>query len=212
MKKTIVLLVFALILSGCSTYLTQTHNVSKTKKEYQKVLVLARSQNRIARSLFERDLAEFFASRGISATPSIDSGIDIPMEGQVSEAQAETIRQQLRDAGYDGAIVTNLVNTEEYKEVIPGSATTDYYPVYYGRFRRYVSYYPATTWEPDRLITGTRHVLESTLYDLREASGDNLQWVGRFVVEDPVKIEKATQKYAQELGKALMESSIKGGK
>ena len=176
MKKIVVLLGLFLMLSGCSTYLAQSHNVSKEKKEYQKVLVLARSQNRIARSLFERDMTEFLTSRGITATPSINSGIEIPMEGQISETQAESVGQRLQEEGYD------------------------------------VSYYPATSWEPDRLVTGTRHVLESTLYDLRETAGDNLQWVGSFVVEDPANIEKATQKYAQELGKALMESSMKAAR
>lgn len=209
MRNLVLLLGLALVLSGCSTYLTQSQNVSKEKKEYRKILVFARSQNRIARSLFERDVTEFLVEKGITATASLRSDIDIPIDRAVSEAESEAIRQTLIDRGYDGVIVTNLVNTEQYKEVIPGGMTTEYYPVYYGRFRRYVSFYPATTWEPDRLVTGTRHVLESTLYDLRETEEDNLQWIGRFVVEDPSKIEKATSKYATELCKALLESSIK---
>ena len=49
---------------------------------------------------------------------------------------------------------------------------------------------------------------ESALYDIRSTGGNSLQWVGRFKLEDPEDIQKATAQYAKELVNAMMEKSI----
>lgn len=198
-----------LLLSSCAgQYLTSSRNFSEQKKPYEKIVVIGVSKSRVARAAFEQEVVNLFAERGVTAVPSIRSGVELPLEGPISDQDASRLNQELIDAGFDGAIVTNLVDTSEYTDVIPGNRYTSYYPVRYGRFGRYVGYYPVQTWEPDRVVTGTRYVLESTLYALDKGTKDNLQWVGMFELANPGSVEKVSSKYARELTEALLKESI----
>ena len=208
MKKSILLIIFSLLLAGCGSYLTQSENVSNAKKPYSKVFVLAWSQNKIARGLFERDVAQALGEKGITAVRSPDSGIDIPTDQKLSESDAAALASQLRAQGFDGVVLTSLVNREEYKEEVPGSYSYGYNPAYSLHFGSYVGYYPAVTWEPGKQVTGTRFVLESTLYDLTSPKKENLQWIGWFEVEDPEDIQATTSRYAKELVSALLKSNM----
>lgn len=208
-RKNPLIWLLALLIMGCaSSYMTNSRNFSQEKKSYKKIVVIGVSQSRLARSQFEQDVADGLTARGVSAVPSYNSGIDIPMDGTLSDGQAAEVNRQLLAAGFDGAVVTNLVDASQYTDVIPGSSYTGYYPARYGRFGRYATYYPVQTWEPDRMVTGTKYVLESCLYALDEGQKDNLQWVGMFELKDPGDLKKVTGKYAAELTEELLKQSI----
>ena len=209
MKKHAFIWFVALLMTGCaSSYLTNSRNYSQEKKTYGKIAVIGVAKSRLARSQFEQEVADGLTARGVNAVPSYNSGIDIAMDGTLSDSQAAEVNRQLLAAGFDGAIVTNLVDASQYTDVIPGSSYTGYYPVRYGRFGRYATYYPVQTWEPDRMVTGTKYVLESCLYALDEGQKDNLQWVGMFELKDPKDLKKVTGKYAAELTEELLKQSI----
>jgi hypothetical protein len=209
MKRLVQLWVLPLLFVGCSVaYLTQSRNYSGIKKAYSKIAVIGVSKSQLSRAQFEEDVAGMLLGRGVNAIPSFKSEIDIPMQEKLSTEEAAEINRQLLDAGYDGAIITNLVNASEYTDVIPGNTYVGFYPVRYGRFRRYVAFYPVMAWEPDRLITGTKYILESCLYALDDNDGDNLQWVGMFELKNPRDLNTVTVKYASELTEALLRESI----
>jgi hypothetical protein len=208
MKKTILFLALSLSLVACGSYLTRAENVSKVKKSYSKVYVLFWSQNKIARGLFERDVAQALGEKGITAVRSLDSGIDIPTDQKISESDAAGLASQLRAQGFDGVVLTNLVDREEYKKEVPGRYSYGNYPAYSMHFGSYLGYYPAVSYEPGKQVTGTIFVLESTLYDLSSPKEENLQWIGWFELEDPEDIQKTTASYAHELVSALLKSNI----
>ncbi|MCO5726059.1 hypothetical protein [Robiginitalea marina] len=209
MKKYSIFLLIAMLVTSCATtYLTNSRNFSQEKRAYDKIVVIGISKSRVARAQFEQEVVNGLAAQGVNAISSNSSGIDIPMEGTLSDSQASELNQKLMQAGFDGAIITHLVNASEYTDVIPGNTYTGYYPVRYGRFGRYASYYPVQTWEPDRMVTGTKYVLESCLYALDNGQDDNLQWVGMFELKDPSNLQKVTEKYAGELTEALLKESI----
>ncbi len=209
MKKTAFIWILALLAAGCAgTYLTNSRNFSQEKRTYDKIIVIGESKSRVARAQFEQDVANGFRAQGVNAVASINSGIDIPMDGSLSDGDAARLNRQLLQAGYDGAVITHLVDASEYTDVIPGTPNTRYYPVRYGRFGRYVRYYPVQTWEPDRMVTGKKYVLESALYALDDGQKDNLQWVGMFELRNPSNLDQVTGKYAAELTGALLKESI----
>jgi hypothetical protein len=209
MKKGLyVLFLVSIILSGCSSYLTLSDNVSKKKEPYEKILVVGRSKQQTVRRQFEEQVALLLESNGIEAMSSASAGIEIPMDHQPNESEVERIRQAMIGKGYDGVVVTNLVDSRQYQDVIPGNSYTTAYPVRYGRFGRYVSYYPVSYWEPDRLETGVLYVLESAFYRLQPESDMGLQWLGRFELKNPSDIAKTSNKYAEELVKELLKESI----
>lgn len=210
MKKLVQFWVLSLLFSGCSaTYLTQSRNYSGIKKPYTKIAVIGVSKSQLSRAQFEEDVAGMLISRGINAIPSFKSEIGIPMQETLSLEEAAAINRKLLDKGYDGAIITNLVNASEYTDVIPGNTYIGFYPVRYGRFGRYAAFYPIMAWEPDRMISGKKYVLESCFYALDSSDRDNLQWAGMFELKDPKDLNTVTAKYAAELTEALIRESIR---
>lgn len=210
MKK-IVLLggAFLFLLSSCgSSYLANSTNVSQQKKSYDKILVVSRTKDQSIRINFENQVVQDLAANGVQALTSSGVIKSESFSKEVTKEQVAGLRQKLVSEGYDGVIVTNLINAKEYTDVTPGTMSSGYYPVRYGRFGRYYNAYPVTYWEPDRVETGIEYTLESCLYDISVDQKDNLQWVGRFKVRNPSDLVDAVEKYSGELTKALMESNI----
>jgi len=191
-----------------STYLTNSTNVSKQKKSYDKILVVSRTKDKTARINFENQVVNDLAANGVQAMTSVEVIRTDDFSKEVSEEQIASIREKLVADGFDGVIITNLINAEQYTDVTPGTMSTGYYPVRYGRFGRYYRAYPVNYWEPDRVESGVEYTLESCLYDISVDQKDNLQWVGRFKVKNPSDLLNAIEKYSGELTTALMESNI----
>jgi hypothetical protein len=210
MIKNFVLLWFCtLLLVGCgSSYLRESTNVSNIKKKYDKILVVAHTKDKVARIRAEGLVVNELAIRGIVAESSVDAIKTERFSEEMTDKEIESLISQLLDAGFSGVIITNVINTEEYTDVIPGSSNVGYHPEQYGRFGRYYSYYPATSWEPDRIETGVNYTVESCLYDLTVAMENNLQWVGRFKLKNPSDLTEAIAKYSKELADALLEQNI----
>ena len=210
MKK-IIFLVFGvcLFLTGCATtYLQQSTNVSNIKKSYDKLLIVSKSRDMTARIKAEQEMVKDLAAMGVKAESSIEVIKTESFNKELTEKELDELRESLVAQGFDGIVITNLINAQEYTEVVPGTPTTAYMPMRYGRFGRYYSYYPATYWEPDRVEKGIEYTLDSCLYDLTIDQGDNLQWVGRFKVKNPTDLMKVIEKYSSELAAELNAQSI----
>ncbi|MEM9077279.1 MAG: hypothetical protein AAGC43_09570 [Bacteroidota bacterium] len=203
------LLIF--LLQGCSSYLTSSENVSNAKNDYEKILVVGRSKDKTARIKFENSVVSELTAQGLNAISSYSANAMVDINKKYSDSELAALKKKLMSNGYDGVIVTNLINTEAYTDVVPGNTSTAYIPARVGRFGRYLTYYPVTTWEPDQLKSGTKYIFESSLYRLAEAAGDNLQWVGRFEVKNPSSLEKTVSNYATDLTKALVKNSVSNG-
>ena len=204
-------LLLSLLLSSCSSYLTSSENVSNTKNDYEKILVIGRSKDNTARIKFENSVVSQLAEQGLNGISSYAANAMVNINKKYSDSELAALRKRLMSNGYDGVIVTNLINTEAYTDVVPDGTSTAYAPTRVRRFGRYLTYYPVTTWEPDQLKSGTKYIFESSLYRLAEKAGDNLQWVGRFEVKDPSSLEKTVNNYATDLTKALVKNSISNG-
>ncbi len=203
------MVVVILIFESCSAYLTSSENVSKVKKSYEKILVVGRSKDKIARIKFENEVVAQLNQKGVNAMASSDIDGTKILSDNLTENQTEALRAELVSLGFDGVIITNLINTEEYTDVIPGNSSTTYIPTRYGRFGRHIGFYPVSTWEPDQLQTGTKYIFESTFYNIINKEGDNLEWVGRFELKNPSSIDKIANNYAKELVTVLTKESIR---
>jgi hypothetical protein len=210
MKQILAILGFtALLVSGCSsTYLQNSTNVSQIKKSYDKILVVAKAKDNTTRIKFEDQVVQDFAAQGITAFSSMNVIKKESFSKELSDKEIENLRNKLVADGFSGVIITNLVNAEQYTDVVPGNTRTAYYPARYGRFGSYYRAYPVTYWEPDQVRVGVKYTLESVLYDLTVDQKDNLQWVGRFQVKDPGSLVKSIEKYSKELTETLMSESI----
>jgi len=209
MKKILLFTLAGLLFTSCgSSYLKNSTNVSNEKKSYEKIVVIARAKDNTARINFENQVVKDLGALGVNAIASIEVLKPEMLSENLSEKDIEKLRRLLVEEGYDGAIVTNLINAAQYTDVNSGGTGTAYVPVRYGRFGRYYRTYPVSYWEPDEVEVGMEYTLESCLYDIRNNENDNLQWVGRFKVKDPNDLMKVIQKYSSELTAELMEQSI----
>ena len=194
---TIVLCSF--LLAGCgSSYMQNSTNVSNDQKSYDKILVVAKAKDKTARIAFENQVVNDLSAQGVNALSSINVIKTESFNKELTDADLDKLRQTIIEAGFDGVVVTNLINAQQYTDVNPGDMNTAYVPARYGRFGRYYRVYPVTYWEADTYETGVEYTLESCLYDLREETEDNLQWVGRFKVKNPSDLMKTIEKYSQE--------------
>jgi len=210
MKNSFIILgLLTFLFTSCSSsYLKDSSNISNTKKQYDKILVIARSKDKTTRFNFENQVVQNLAEYGINAT-STNSVIQTEnFDRELSEKEIEDLRNRLVKEGYSGVIITNLLSKDQYTDVVSGSASTAYVPVRYGRFGRYYRTYPVSYWEPDQVKVGMQYTLESCFYDIRSNQSDNLQWVGRFMIKDPKSLVKTIEKYSKELTEKLLEESI----
>ena len=199
-----ILWLFSLILmTGCvSSYLTSSHRKIDEKKQYNKIVVIAKSKSQATRMTFEQHIADQLVARGINAVTSDEH---IPHSFIISdpgEAELELLRRDLVSKGADGIIITSLIDKEKYVEVIPGSIGG--FPDHMGGYGSHFGFYSANYWEPDRLISGVVYYLESALYDL-SLDDDNLHWVANFRIKDLAEIEKWAKKFASDLSIALID-------
>ena len=208
-RNYILLWFFAILLADCSnSYLRESTNVSNVKKNYDKILVVAHTKDKVARIRAEGLVVNELGLRGVNAASSVDVIKTENFSKELSEDEINTLISKLIEAGFSGVLITNVINTEQYKDVIPGGSNVEYHPPQYGRFGQYYSYYPATSWEPDRIETAVDYTVESCFYDITSAKQDNLQWVGRFKLKNPTDIKEAIAQYSRELANALTEQSI----
>jgi len=208
-KNFVIIWFYTILLMGCgSSYLRESTNVSNIKKQYDKILVVAHTKDKVARIRAEGLVVKELGLRGVKAESSVDVIKTENFSQEMSEKEIETLISQLLDAGFSGVLITNVINTEQYKDVIPGGSNVEYQAPQYGRFGLYYSYYPATSWEPDRIVASVDYTVESCLYDITMAQKDNLQWVGRFKLKNPEDIKEAIAQYSKELSDALLEQSI----
>lgn len=208
-KNLIIFSLFFFLLAECgNSYLRESTNVSNIKKSYDKILVVARTKDKIARIRAEGLVVNELGLRGVKAESSVDVIKTENFSEEMSDEEIETLISQLLDAGFSGVLITNVINREQYKDVIRGGSNIEYQPPQYGRFGQYYNYYPATSWEPDRIAKGVDYTVESCLYDITVDQKDNLQWVGRFKLKNPEDIKEAIAQYSKELADTLIDQSI----
>ena len=207
LKHILLGLVISLFFGCAGSYLKDATVVNPEKRGYDKILIIAKAKDKTARSRFENQVVNDLALNGIEASSSMSVLKTDSFSKELSDEDLDRLKQQMIADGFDGVIITNLINVEQYTEVQQGGLSSTYMPVSYGRFGRYYRYYPVTYWEPDEISTGYEYTLESCLYDIT-LPDENLQWVGRFKIKDPSSLKRTIEKYSQDLTAALLEQSI----
>ena len=208
-KNLVLTWVLSFLLADCNdSYLRHSTNISNIKKNYDKILVVAHTKDKVARIRAEGLVVNELGFRGVNAESSVDVIKTENFSEEMSEDEINTLVSQLLEAGFTGVLITNVINTERYEEVIRGGGKFEYQAPQYGRFGQYYNFYPATSWEPDQIETGVDYTVESCLYDITVPQEENLQWVGRFNIKNPEDIKDAIAKYSKELADALIDQSI----
>jgi hypothetical protein len=174
-------------------------------KRFNKILVLTISKNLKSRTLFENTAVELLAGQGINATNSLN--VFTPVE-DMKKLTEEEIQKRIEDGGYDGVLVTSLVDITTRD--VSADNTTPYYPYMYGGFYGYRSFIYAN-YSYLNSVNSYReektYVLESRLYDATiKDQKESIVWSGQSELVDPSGSESAAKSYSETLINTLLES------
>lgn len=198
MKKLFALL-FSLPLLACSS----TRFVDSWRNESlapgfrsDKMLVLAITENRTARQVFEDALSSALQGRSVQAAQAyntLDAGIT---SGPISEAELDRMADDLTTRGFDAVMITSVKGVEQHHQHLTG---TGYTYDYYGRFGRYYYRYQDIYYQPQAVREYQVYHVETAVYKLQVTDQNHLVWVGSFDITDPIDLRKTVDEYVKSL-------------
>lgn len=191
------LIAVALLLSACGTtqIINQWSDPSYTSPYFKRITVIGVSKQDTIRRTFEDEFVAQLKALGIDAVPSY---LFIPEAGQVEESR---LKEGVRQAGADAAIITRLVRVEKKAQMTPGR-----YGPYPGfGFYRWYSNAWIGFYEPPRVDFYDIYISETSLHDV---INDRLVWSGVAKTTDLGNIQKEIKEYVQKVIEALTEKNL----
>ncbi|MEL6306197.1 MAG: hypothetical protein AAGL29_13160 [Bacteroidota bacterium] len=211
MKNTFILTLTMLVFtSSHAQKFVSSHTVGNEMKTYSKVLVVVKTKDVARRVGLEDDIVMRLKKEDIIAVPSHLRLDQKTLNTKAKDQKAiELFVSKLKENGFEGILVTSLVDAKESVTYNAAEYRTTTVPVRYGRFGRYYSTARVGVYEPATVEKHQNFILESLLYDLRESSKQNsLHWIGKLKVTDPKSFEKTSSKYAKTLVKRITKEAI----
>jgi hypothetical protein len=150
-----------------------------------KVLIVAMLKNDTHRRAAESHLASMLHGKGVASYQYFSQ--------ELNKQSEETLKQQLKKDGFDGAIIMRLADVEKDISYTPGTAA---YPGYYGRFWPYFSSSWGHYYQPGHFETTKKFTIETNVYSLRK---DKLIWSGLTSSADPASAEKLMKAVSKEV-------------
>lgn len=159
--------------AGPQTTIDQSWTSPQAQSEppLQKVVTIFVSDNVTMRHSGEDRLALELRARGVEATP----GYQIFRNGAAKVGDLDSMKQQLRQLGYDGVVVMRVIDREQQIEAVPG--TFDGYWGYWGP-----GYWGGWGYGDGYLYTETIYRLETAAYSLDDGQ---LLWSAVTSTVDP---------------------------
>ena len=214
---------------GCSNKI-QVVNAWKGQEEAidifasKKVLVIARTNSQSARVAVETEFALKLAEAGIDVLASYNMFPFIDPEKEISEERRTEIIKNLVDDGFNGVVVTSVIDSERIVSqsttsqsgVYVGGSFSGYYPGYYGNFNSYYgqpygygSYYvggyaPIGGTKTTTSVSST-YVLETVGYNLDAPDDKRLVFVVNISLKDPQGISQTARDYVETTARALQD-------
>ena len=198
MKTRIIISLVAIsFLWSCATTMQHTWKKESFEgKEFQKILVLAISKNLKSRTLFENTMLDLLNEQGINATNALN--VFTPVENLKDLTEAD-IEKRIKDGGYDGVLVTSLIDTRTRDVQVNN---TPYYPYMYGGYYGYgyrsFIYSNYNYMYSDQYREEKTYVLETRLYDVNISDPKQaIVWAGQSELVDPSGSESASKTYSK---------------
>jgi hypothetical protein len=183
------------------------------------ILVIARADNQLARISFEEEIAKQARASGLNAVESYKKFPSHKPDEKLSEQQVQQLKKEIKDAGYQGVVVTVLKDLQTTTRVTEdggystggytGGPYNSYYPGYYGGFYGYygnaMSYATYGNYVPTTITTQTSktYILETVVYDLSLPEADELVAVVTSKMDNPQHVASTAKQYAKAVAKAL---------
>lgn len=185
-----------LLLTACASN-TQMVSVKKEDESaapYQKVLVLAVSENGQIRQVVEQGLAEELSNAGVDSLVA-----SLKMPGGLDKEHADDIRAQaekiVKESGADSVLVAVLLHEEVRQEYEPPSreyigVTTTPYFMGYGA---YIGYQYQSVYTPGYMTEEQDYYVQSSLFD---ASNGKRVWSAQSKTMNPTGVQEGVKGFS----------------
>lgn len=198
MKKLLALLYLLPVFSCSSTRFVDSWSNEALAPGFtsDKMLVMAITENRTARQVFEDELSRSLQSRSIQAVQAynaLDTGF---ASSPLSESELDRMAGDLMSRGFDAVMITAVKGVEQHHQHMTG---TGYSYDYYGRFGRYYYRYQDIYYLPQAVREYQVYHVETAVYALQVADQNHLVWVGSFDITDPIDLRKTVAEYVKSL-------------
>jgi len=161
--------------------------------QFNKILVVAFVKDPANRKIAEDDIVKQLKSKGIPSYQVLgEPGSELTEEG---------LAEKIKNEGFDGAVVMQLINPESELQYTPGTGT---YPAYYNSFFPYYGGAATKFRDPDYLAKHNVYIIETNFYSF---NNNKLLWSGITNSVDPNSIEKMIAS----IGKVITEEMKKQG-
>lgn len=189
---------------GCSSTMKYTWTKKGfSGKHFEKILIVALTDNQEARSTFENTMVKDLNEQGIIAENSLT--LLPPFKNAEPPTETE-IHEVILSQGFDGVIVTSLENVES-QEVYQYDNNM-YNPVYYRHGRYIYSHYNYMN-NSGYYKEEKSYVIESRLFNVSAPSKEEaVVWSGQSTITDPTSYYSASRQYAKRLVKTLIKNNI----
>jgi hypothetical protein len=178
---------------------------SWTNKEYsnykpKKVLIVGITDNLTARTIFEEQLKNELALRGIEA---IESSNVFAATFTSSKQTEDDINREIEKISKDGidAVLISAVKGVDEKESYSGDVYRTGY--YWRRFGRYYYLYQDVYFDKGYYNNYKVYHIEASLYNLKENNDKSLVWVASYDIVDPKNINATVDDYVKAIIKSL---------
>ncbi len=182
------------------------------------LLVIARTDDMVARQRFEQEIAERLRAKGLKATESYKKFPNMNQNKKLTEQELKDRVNIIKAEGFEGVVLTVL--RDKKKEVVTsqtgGYVAGGYYPSYYGPYYGGFGMYYGSVYSPygygyggayvpaeTRTYTSETYLVETVVYDLRRPAAKQLVAVVSTEVTDPKSASKIAPEYAEAVAKAL---------
>lgn len=202
--KILTLVVLTALLWSCASTMSSTwQKEDYSGRNFSKILVVVEANSKQSRVNAENIIVDRLQKEGINAANSL--GV-FPMGENTSELTDEQIESRILEGGYDGVLVSSLVDANS-RQVREGGGTYAQ-PVAYRYGRRIRTGYVHVQ-EPEYYREQMTYVLETQLYDTKnQADKEAVVWAGQSEQTDPSSVESMVKSYSKKLIKSLTESGI----
>lgn len=192
--RTACALLITVALAGCATPKTELTSVAMDKDsggQFQKVLVLAITDDLLARKGVEQGLAEQISKTGTLAEPAITY---IP--GDLDTLDRETVRSQaeqaVTDSKADAVLTISLISDQTRDQYTPPQVNQIALPTVEPRFGPYVGYHYDTVVTPGYFTSQREVFIQSDLFD---AQTTNVVWRAQSKTMNPTDLETGVEDF-----------------
>ncbi|MCW8981298.1 hypothetical protein [Altibacter sp.] len=195
------------ILSGCasSRLVNQWKSPDTPVFEANKVLVIGMTANIDSRRMFEDELVTRLEKEGVIAVKSVDFFDTSFTNAERTEAELNTIENQLLQAGFDAVLISKVIGSED-RTTLVGSINA--FRKDMGSFREYYYENQRIYSEAQQSSSYKVYHTETSLFCLCPGKERELLWKGMIDVVDPQRPQRAVADYARILMKEMEQQQM----